>query len=422
MKRLVGVYIAALLLACNGAVSGSPNVIERQLPGQGGSDEPVAMVTDDTLQDGGALDYDAGVCCSVSFALSVNDREVEADLVVGLNQTHIALVRQGDRWSADVCMPLVDQYYFYETRSTVDTPESDGGLFVWFRVNGHVSSEAGGAIPLLNFFDAQSAAECLALDAGVHGMITGEGVADAGTGETDGGSVMSDAGGGDSDAGISSPPDAGGTSTDAGTTWVARQISGDCDTLTSPTVLLSSVDGAPIIDELASSVTPLPFAFTFFGEPMTHFAAVTNGYLQVSPNASLMPTVESNPVEMPWSAAPNGVIAPLWCDLTQPPMGNASLSTQVFGLTPNRHFTTEWKNLTFFLGEQNNRVTFQAKLFEGTNAIEFHYCTLDANGEMTQFEQGQGAVVGIEGSDGGVSVEYSAFEAVLRTDAGIRFE
>ena len=180
MKRLLGWCTAALLAACNGAAAGSPEIIERQLPGRGGSGEPVAMNTDDTVQDGGTLDYDAGVCCTVTFALPVDEREVEADLVIGLNQTHIALARHTSTWSASVCMPLVNQYYFYETRSKVDDPQSDGGLFVSTRVNGNVPSEAGGSISLLNFFDAQSAGECSALDAGIHGMTGSTGFADAG--------------------------------------------------------------------------------------------------------------------------------------------------------------------------------------------------------------------------------------------------
>ena len=233
-----------------------------------------------------------------------------------------------------------------------------------------------------------------------------------------------DAGGGSNDAGGSST-DAGAGPVDAGSTFmlpVATLVSGACDTLTSAAVLLSSIDGGTDIDELASAVTALPFAFSLLGEPMTHFAAVTNGYLQLSTAATFTPVVQAFPGAIPSNFAPNGIIAPLWCDLTQPATGYASLSTQVFGSAPARHFTAEWSNLTFYLGDGNNRVTFQAKLFEGTNAIEFHYCALDTNGETTQYEHGAGAVVGIEGSDGGAGVVSSSMQAILRTDAGIHFE
>ena len=63
----------------------------------------------------------------------------------------------------------------------------------------------------------------------------------------------------------------------------------------------------------------------------------------------------------------------------------------------------------------------QAKLFEGSNAIELHYCTLTA-GMMADRITGASATVGIESSTGTAGRQHSLDTAMsVNTTSGIRY-
>ena len=97
------------------------------------------------------------------------------------------------------------------------------------------------------------------------------------------------------------------------------------------------------------------------------------------------------------SSVPNNTIAPWWDNLD----ASASLSFVSYnttGSTPNRVFTVEWHRAKTYVGA-SARVTFQVKLFESSNVIEFHYGTPNG-GSHSSFE---GASIGIEDATGGTN-------------------
>ena len=75
------------------------------------------------------------------------------------------------------------------------------------------------------------------------------------------------------------------------------------------------------------------------------------------------------------------------------------MSYKTTGSTPNRILTVEWHRvLSYSTSGVTSRVTFQVKLFETSNVIEFHYGSVN-NGT----HGAEGASIGIEDATGGTN-------------------
>jgi len=171
-------------------------------------------------------------------------------------------------------------------------------------------------------------------------------------------------------------------------------------------------------DDTVSAITDLPFAFTFYDERELEYAVSSNGLLQLFPTlmGTTTNTYDNQPI--PTAAAPNRFVAAFWDDLL--PVMGSSVLTRTIGTAPNRRFVVQWTNFSVF-GDDTARMTFQAKLFETSNAIELHYCTLTA-GMMGGRITGDSATIGIESADGvgGRQHSYNAATSVSTT-AAFRF-
>jgi hypothetical protein len=117
-------------------------------------------------------------------------------------------------------------------------------------------------------------------------------------------------------------------------------------------------------DNAASGQIPIGFTFNYFGVSYTNVIATSNGVLNLNPSANQ--DFYYNDIG---GSLYDHLIAPLWDDLS----GFGGTATYVTtGTSPNRVFTMEWKNWRwrFF---SDPAISFQVKLFETTNAIQFHY-------------------------------------------------
>ena len=67
-------------------------------------------------------------------------------------------------------------------------------------------------------------------------------------------------------------------------------------------------------------------------------------------------------------------------------------------------------------------MNFQVKLFETTNVVEFHYCSLDPGTGLATAVSGSGATIGLENTAGteGVQHSFNTANSVNTTDA-LRF-
>lgn len=175
-----------------------------------------------------------------------------------------------------------------------------------------------------------------------------------------------------------------------------------CSTLVAPTTLIASVG-----DDSTSAVIPLPFPFTFFGTLVTHYGVTTNGNVQFLTSSMGSIVNQWANATIPYALEPNGFAAPFWDDLHVPLSGGApAIRSAVTGSAPNQVLTIEWFDLSLAsgggggTGTRNERLNFQVKLFQTTGVIEFHYCSLLANGGSFTGVSGSGATVGLENFTG----------------------
>ena len=92
----------------------------------------------------------------------------------------------------------------------------------------------------------------------------------------------------------------------------------------------------------------------------------------------------------PWTT-----IAPWFDRLTNYPTSTVSYKTE--GSAPFRVFTLEWYRVHTYLTSQTARISFQAKLYESNNSIEFHYGSLEDGSHSLN----ESASIGIEDAIGG---------------------
>lgn len=127
------------------------------------------------------------------------------------------------------------------------------------------------------------------------------------------------------------------------------------------------ITGGTVVNALATgnatmaNAINLPFTFYYGGTAYTAVRATTEGYLDLYGYGS---AYSNN------SLSNNTFLAPLWDDLDGTG-GTASYS--ITGTAPNRVFTFEWLNWRWSATATVANISFQAKLYEGTNRIQFVY-------------------------------------------------
>ena len=114
-------------------------------------------------------------------------------------------------------------------------------------------------------------------------------------------------------------------------------------------------------DEISPSIA-LPFTFYYGGTAYTALQATTRGYLTFNNNRFAYAQNELGYA--------NNNIAVLWDALS----GTGGTASYVItGTPPNRVFTFQWLNWRWNAAATAANISFQAKLYEGTNVIQFIY-------------------------------------------------
>jgi|GEM_PF-5819123 PKD repeat protein len=147
-------------------------------------------------------------------------------------------------------------------------------------------------------------------------------------------------------------------------------------------------------DDDYSPLIPIGFTFNYCGVDYTELSACSNGFITLGAE--------------PWYAAGGNdeytimdvspVLFPLWDDLDGDAGGSGTATYTTTGSAPNRVFTFEWKNWEWNFEADNPVISFQVKLYEGTNVIEYIY-KREANA-ITQSMWDAGASIGIGLYDG----------------------
>ncbi|RSK51101.1 T9SS C-terminal target domain-containing protein [Hymenobacter rigui] len=150
----------------------------------------------------------------------------------------------------------------------------------------------------------------------------------------------------------------------------------DTYTLAPSTGTFTPLAGSTVISGMAadtylSPAIPLGFTFIFDGAPYTSVKAASDGYLTFSSTA----TTSSLTNNLATGSATNRpLVAPLWDDLDGRPTGATGTGSYlVTGTAPNRVFTFEWKNWEWNYAASSAVISFQVKLYETSNRVEFIY-------------------------------------------------
>ena len=205
----------------------------------------------------------------------------------------------------------------------------------------------------------------------------------------------------------------GGAGGGGGATAYAKQtITASCDTTTSGTSFASVVG-----DDNVSPATLLPFSFNYFGVPASQFSIASNGFGQLYGASGGTPMSTSAPAATLTGSGVSGVFAPLWDDLYG--LTTSTVRTITLGTTGSRRFVIEWSGFAFYssAGGTSDRLTFQAKFFEGTNVVEFHYCSMTG----TTRALGTSAAIGLANFALTSQVLHSYSTQSITSGGGLRF-
>ncbi|MBF9142505.1 T9SS type A sorting domain-containing protein [Hymenobacter properus] len=160
-------------------------------------------------------------------------------------------------------------------------------------------------------------------------------------------------------------------------------------------------------DDANSAAQPIGFSFTYNGTAFTQFVLSTNGFIKLGstpPSATnlficnVVGCTNVDPVESTDPADVN-LILPFNFDL-EPGTGTPEYRVFTTGTAPNRVCTIQWKNVSDKAdatpsNKQYTNFSFQAKLYETTNNIEFVYGTATAS---TATPESRFPNVGLKGS------------------------
>ncbi len=157
------------------------------------------------------------------------------------------------------------------------------------------------------------------------------------------------------------------------------------------TVLTGATNG-PTGDDGISNIS-IGFTFRYAGVNYTTLRISTNGW--VSLNQTGDPGYLNT--DLFTANAPNATITGWWDDLIDD--GTSTVTYKTTGSAPNRVFTAEWYRVPTYYTTANSRISFQLKIYETTNVIEFHYGTAESG----THHAGESASIGVEDATGGTN-------------------
>lgn len=142
----------------------------------------------------------------------------------------------------------------------------------------------------------------------------------------------------------------------------------------SPTFNLPNLDpsndaGISNCDNCLSAALPLGFSFEFYGSDHTVVRAYSNGVLHFGGAAEAAEPM-NDPLRFQLAFS-QPFVAPYWDDLD--PLSCGAVQYQTFGSAPSRVFVIGWENVCPGNTSTNDGVSFQVRIFEQGDRIQFHY-------------------------------------------------
>jgi subtilisin-like proprotein convertase family protein len=140
-------------------------------------------------------------------------------------------------------------------------------------------------------------------------------------------------------------------------------------------------------DDQISASFPIGFNFEYAGTTYTSLRASSNGLLTFNATGNTGATNNLNTATGSYRPG----LAPLWDDL----QCASGVTYQLSGTAPNQVLTVQWLNMEWNFGANASVISFQVKLYETTNVIDFVYRSEAAAGNPTGND---GASIGLMGT------------------------
>jgi hypothetical protein len=147
----------------------------------------------------------------------------------------------------------------------------------------------------------------------------------------------------------------------AANTYQFSAFSGTYNEITGGTALTAIED-----DDALSGAIPIGFTFNYCGTDYTQLIACSNGWLSF--NTSITSSYTGNSASSANDIKP--ALFPLWDDISG---DNATARYITTGTAPNRVFTIEYKNWLWNYSAANPVISFEVKLYESSNLIQYIY-------------------------------------------------
>jgi hypothetical protein len=140
----------------------------------------------------------------------------------------------------------------------------------------------------------------------------------------------------------------------------------------------------PNFDDSNSAAQNIGFSFTFGGSTFTQFVLNTNGYVKLGATAPPTPYFSASPFNIntgPLKGLGTFLLVPFNTDLEAAASGGTEYRVATTGSTGSRVCTIQWKNISdkaragsgSTVDKQFASFSFQLRLYEGTNQVEFVY-------------------------------------------------
>ncbi|MBW4718646.1 hypothetical protein [Saccharothrix obliqua] len=189
----------------------------------------------------------------------------------------------------------------------------------------------------------------------------------------------------------------------------ASAPAGDAYGYTATAMRSSYVEGGTrttLRGDLTGRHQDFPFPVTFYGNTYTGASIYDDGYLTFEDRNPVPP-----PGPLPSPTPPNAAVYAFWDDLVVD--DQAGVWTGVDGVTPNRRFVVEWRDVTV-KAVPGTRFSAEAVFHEGGRIV------LQYRGIDQAAEAGAGAVVGIENAAGTSALTWSAWRPALSDGVAVQ--
>lgn len=191
-------------------------------------------------------------------------------------------------------------------------------------------------------------------------------------------------------------------------TWTGQPTGYTTGTVSTPYV--AGTDTLALTGDDYHQQITLPFPVSLYGQSYSTAWVDTNGFVQ------FVESMGSDPGDLtalPNTNLPNAAVYVFAQDLVLD--ASSSIRTATTGTAPNRTFLIEWNN-AFQFYDTSRRQNAEVLFTENSSTIRLNYSGID-----NAYEQGSGALVGVENADGTLATQYSYDTPSLNNNTQVVF-